>query len=194
MYHIPRLIANIVSLGELEEAGFKIVMVDGALKAWDPLQRLVAVVWRGANRLHVLSVTVDKPVSLAAHAEEMAWRWHARYGHLGFHGLQKLSKGEMVHGLPRIEQVYRVCNGRLVDKKSGSRSRWQASTGRHGSWSWSTPTCAARSHHQRWEARRCSCSSLIFLDIGYQIRPLHLEMYKAKSYKRREKKRKATVL
>jgi hypothetical protein len=51
MYHIPRLIANIVSLGELEEAGFKIVMVDGALKVWDPLQRLVAVVWRGANWL-----------------------------------------------------------------------------------------------------------------------------------------------
>jgi hypothetical protein len=47
----------------------------------------VAVVRRGAKRLYVLDANVDKPVCLAAHAEEEAWRWHARYGHIGFQAL-----------------------------------------------------------------------------------------------------------
>lgn len=66
VYHIPRLTANIISLGQLEEEKFKIVLEGGALKIWDPWQRLVAVVRRGANRLYVLNANVDKPVCLAA--------------------------------------------------------------------------------------------------------------------------------
>ena len=36
VYHIPRLTANIISLGQLEEEGFKILLENGALKIWDP--------------------------------------------------------------------------------------------------------------------------------------------------------------
>ncbi|KAF8725661.1 hypothetical protein HU200_020204 [Digitaria exilis] len=117
VYHIPRLTANIISLGQLEEEGFKILLNQGALKIWDPEGRLVARVPRAASRLYILKVVVDKPVCLAAHTEETAWRWHARYGHLGFQGLQKLSKGEMVIGLPRIDHVNQVCDGCLVGKQ-----------------------------------------------------------------------------
>jgi transposase InsO family protein len=117
VYHIPRLTANIISLGQLEEKRFKILLEDGALKIWDPQRRLVAVVRRAANRLYILNTNIGKPVCLAAHAEEASWRWHARYGHLSFQGLQKLSKGEMVRGLPRIEHVDQVCDGCLVGKQ-----------------------------------------------------------------------------
>ena len=75
------------------------------------------MVQRGASRLYDLNLTVDKPVCLAAHTEEASWCWHARFGHLGFQGLQKLSKGEMVRGLSRIEQVDQVCDGCLVGKQ-----------------------------------------------------------------------------
>jgi hypothetical protein len=105
VYHIPRLTANIISVGQLEEEGFKILLEKGALKIWDTERRLVAAVPRGLSQLYVLKVAVDKPVCLAAHTEEASWSWHARYGHLRIQGLQKLSKGEMVRGLPRIEQV-----------------------------------------------------------------------------------------
>jgi hypothetical protein len=83
VYHIPRLTANIVSLGQLEEAKCKIAMEDGVLKIWDPRRRLLAAVRCGVNRLYVLDTNVDKPVCLALRTEEAAWRWHARYGHLG---------------------------------------------------------------------------------------------------------------
>jgi hypothetical protein len=36
VYHIPRLTANIISLGQLEEEQYKIVLENGALKIWDP--------------------------------------------------------------------------------------------------------------------------------------------------------------
>jgi hypothetical protein len=35
VYHIPKLKANIISLGQLEEDGFKILMEDGFLRIWD---------------------------------------------------------------------------------------------------------------------------------------------------------------
>ncbi|XP_072150820.1 uncharacterized protein [Setaria viridis] len=69
VYHIPRLTANIISLGQLEEKRFKILLEDGALKIWNPQRRLVAIVQRAANRLYILNTNVDKPVCLAAHAE-----------------------------------------------------------------------------------------------------------------------------
>jgi uncharacterized protein (DUF2164 family) len=108
---------NIISLGQLEEEGFKILLENGALRIWDKRRRLMAVVPRRGSQLYILNLTIDKPVCLAAHTEEASWRWHARYGHLGFQGLQKLSKGEMVCGLPRIEEVDQVCDGYLVGKQ-----------------------------------------------------------------------------
>jgi transposase InsO family protein len=117
VYHIPRLTANIISLGQLEEDRYKIQLGDGMLKIWYPRRRLVAAVRRGASRPYVLNADVDKPVCLAARAEEDAWRWHAWYGHLSFQGLQRLSKGEMVRGMPRIDHVDQVCDGCLVGKQ-----------------------------------------------------------------------------
>jgi hypothetical protein len=52
VYHIPSLMANIISLGQLEEEGFKILLEKGALKIWDPERRLMAVVPRGMSRTH----------------------------------------------------------------------------------------------------------------------------------------------
>jgi hypothetical protein len=35
VYYIPCITANIISLGQLEEAAYKIVLHDGFLKLWD---------------------------------------------------------------------------------------------------------------------------------------------------------------
>jgi hypothetical protein len=84
VYHIPRLTANIVSLGQLEGDGYKILMECGSLKIWDAQRRLLAKVERAANNLYTLNLNIGKPVCLAAQGSSAAWRWHARYGHLNF--------------------------------------------------------------------------------------------------------------
>ncbi|WVZ83399.1 hypothetical protein U9M48_030555 [Paspalum notatum var. saurae] len=73
VYHIPRLTANIVSLGQLEEDGFKILLENGFLRIWDQRRRrLLAKVPRAANRLYQLTVDIAKPVCLAAQGTDAA--------------------------------------------------------------------------------------------------------------------------
>jgi hypothetical protein len=88
VYYIPRLKANIVSLGQMEEAGYKIILESGFLKLWNHAGTLAAKVKRDASHLYVLHLDVDQPVCLAAQGTSPAWRWHSRYGHLNFHGLK----------------------------------------------------------------------------------------------------------
>jgi hypothetical protein len=61
VYYIPCLRANIVSLGQMEEAGYKIVLESGFLKLWNHAETQAAKVKRGASRLYVLHLDVDRP-------------------------------------------------------------------------------------------------------------------------------------
>ncbi|WVZ61915.1 hypothetical protein U9M48_011722 [Paspalum notatum var. saurae] len=105
VYYIPRLTANIVSLGQLEEADYDIHLQRGGMEIREPGGRLLATIPRAGNRLYVLDVNVARPVCLAARGEESAWRWHARLGHINMPALRKMAREEMVRGLPTIEQA-----------------------------------------------------------------------------------------
>jgi hypothetical protein len=96
VYHIPHLTASIISMGQLEEDGYRILLFGGYPKIWDTKGRLMAKVEHAANRLYVLELNITCPVCLAAQGNNVVWRWHARYGHLNFKGLQRLAEGDMV--------------------------------------------------------------------------------------------------
>jgi hypothetical protein len=66
VYHIPCLTASIVSLGQLKEDGYQILLFGGYLKIWDAKGRLMAKVEHADNRLYVLELNIARPVSLAA--------------------------------------------------------------------------------------------------------------------------------
>jgi hypothetical protein len=66
VYYIPCLKANIISLGQMEEAGYKIVLESGFLKLWNRAGTLTAKVKHGASHMYVLHCDVDRPVCLAA--------------------------------------------------------------------------------------------------------------------------------
>ena len=117
VYHIPRLTANIVSIGQLDEDGYRIALHGGILRIWDPQGRLLAKVRRTEDRLYMLTLDIGKPVCLAAQGSSAAWRWHARYGHLNFRGLRRLAQEDMVRGLPSIEHVDEVCDSCLAGKQ-----------------------------------------------------------------------------
>ena len=69
------------------------------------------------NRLYILELEIELPVSLSARTEEVSWWWHARYRPLSFLALHKLHKEEMVYSLPAIECVDRLCDECLIDKQ-----------------------------------------------------------------------------
>jgi hypothetical protein len=48
---------------------------------------------------------------------DVAWQWHARFGHLNFRALRALGKKEMVEGMPVIDHVEQVCDGCTLSKQ-----------------------------------------------------------------------------
>ena len=117
VYYIPRLTANIVSIGQLIDAGMKVVIEDGVLRLYDHDRRLLAKVTGSANRLYHLDLHIARPVCLAACSSEPGWLWHARYGHLNFQALRRLSRESMVRGLPPVDRVNQLCDACLVGKQ-----------------------------------------------------------------------------
>ncbi|WVZ70677.1 hypothetical protein U9M48_019320 [Paspalum notatum var. saurae] len=96
IYYIPALRNSIISLGQLDENGSRVVIENGVLRIWDHHRRLLAKVTRGTNRLYVLNVQVAQPLCLAARRDDEAWQWHERFGHLHF-------------DLDHVEQLCDVC-------------------------------------------------------------------------------------
>lgn len=117
VYYIPRLRSNIISLGQLDESGYKIVIEGGELCIFDRERLLLARVLRSRNRLYTLALNLTAPVCLLAKADDMAWRWHARYGHLHFRALHDLTAKNMVDGVPMIDRVEKFCDGCALGKQ-----------------------------------------------------------------------------
>jgi hypothetical protein len=117
VYSIPCLTVNIVSLGQLEDASYKILLHDSLLKPWDRTGALVAKVKRAVNRLYILHLKINQPVCLAMQGVSSAWRWHVRYGHLNFRSLRHLAKDDMVSRLSAINHVEQVCDSCLAGKQ-----------------------------------------------------------------------------
>lgn len=117
VYYIPSLRSNIISLGQLDEFGCQVLIDQGVLRVRDPEKELLVKVKRSQNRLYKITLTVAQPISLLARTDEDAWRWHERYGHLGFESLRKLSRGGMVRGLPQLDHVDQLCDACLAGKQ-----------------------------------------------------------------------------
>jgi hypothetical protein len=117
VYYIPELKSNIVSLGQLEEKGFKYVGEDGRLCVFDQERALLISAPRTENRLYLAKFGLSPPVCLLTQSESQSWLWHARYGHLNFRALSDLNSKEMVDGLPAVTKVEKVCDGYVLGKQ-----------------------------------------------------------------------------
>ncbi|WVZ51167.1 hypothetical protein U9M48_002333 [Paspalum notatum var. saurae] len=62
-YYIPRLTANIVECGQLDEEDFEIPIGRGVMRVRDEQNRLLAKIRRGSGRLYVLDLTIARPVA-----------------------------------------------------------------------------------------------------------------------------------
>jgi transposase InsO family protein len=117
VYYIPELKSNIISLGQLEEKGFKYVGENGRLCVFDQNRTLLISAPRTNNRLYLAKFMLDSPVSLLAQSEDVSWRWHARFGHLNFRALRDLGAKNMVEGMPTVKSVEKVCDGCVLGKQ-----------------------------------------------------------------------------
>jgi hypothetical protein len=117
VYYIPELKSNIVSLGQLEEKGFKYVEENGRLCVYDQERTLLISAPRVDNRLYLGKFGLVPPICLLAQSEDVSWDWHTRYGHINFRSLSDLSSKGMVEGLPSVKRVERICDGCVLGKQ-----------------------------------------------------------------------------
>ncbi|GJU32786.1 zinc finger, CCHC-type containing protein [Tanacetum coccineum] len=50
--------------------------------------------------------------------DNQAWLWHARLGHLNFDDINKMTRKNLVEGIPRINHAGQICNACLLGKHS----------------------------------------------------------------------------
>jgi transposase InsO family protein len=117
VYFIPKLSSNIISLGQLEEGGCKIVLEAGQLWVFDPEHALLVQAPCRANRLYTVNLTVAAPVFMLARGEDMVRLWHTCYGNLNFWALRELGSKNVVTGLLVIERVEQVCDGCVLGRQ-----------------------------------------------------------------------------
>lgn len=115
-YYLPRLAANIISVGQLDEVGFDVWVKHGFMRIRDEEMRLIAKIRRSPGRLYKLDVTLGRPVCLTARVGDDAWRWHVRFGHANFTALRKMGREQLVRGMPLLKQVEQVCEACLAGK------------------------------------------------------------------------------
>ena len=118
VYYIPSLRCNIVSLGQLEEAGCRVEIDRGVLTVFERVDGVLNVLIKAErkDRLYTLKLNLTVPVCLLSRMDEVSWLWHARYGHLNFRSLRDLGVKKMVDGLPMIQQGEQVCDGCALGK------------------------------------------------------------------------------
>ncbi|XP_066396535.1 uncharacterized protein [Miscanthus floridulus] len=72
VYYIPHLVANIMSLGQMEEARYRIELYDSALRIYDEARQLLNKVPCGGTRLYILELVIGQHVCLTARSSEAA--------------------------------------------------------------------------------------------------------------------------
>jgi hypothetical protein len=54
---------------------------------------------------------------MGGRSDEVAWRWHERFGHVNMAALRELAQEELVHDLPEIGQVGQLCEACQAGKQ-----------------------------------------------------------------------------
>jgi hypothetical protein len=109
--------SNLLSIGQLQEKGYVIVIKDKKCQIQDPKQGLIAEVGMTRNRMFPLNIECMTSSCFAAKVKNPAWIWHLRYGHLNFNGLKTLYRRNMVKGLPQIDSPSEICEDCAVSKQ-----------------------------------------------------------------------------
>ncbi|GLU00272.1 hypothetical protein SLE2022_176510 [Rubroshorea leprosula] len=128
--YVSDLKSNLLSLGQLQEKGYEILIKDGVCQIRDSKLGLIAKVKMTRNRLFPLYLQTTNLSCLSARLKDTAWLWHCRFGHLYFGGLKALQQKNMVNGLAHFDSPSKICEICVVSKQhrdSFSKDRsWRA--------------------------------------------------------------------
>jgi transposase InsO family protein len=110
VWYVPGIRSNLMSVGQLIEKGFSVVMKDNLLKLYDSNQNLIMQSEQGSNRTFKVNVETAETECLSAEGSEGDSKlWHKRMGHLNYRSLGHLSSKKLVRGIPKIVKPEKSC-------------------------------------------------------------------------------------
>ena len=86
----PNLKTNLLSVGQLQEKEYEILIKGGVCQIQDAKLGLIAEVNMTANRMFPLYPHNTARLCFSEKLKYEAWIWHFRYGHLNFGGLKTI--------------------------------------------------------------------------------------------------------
>ncbi|KAG6528769.1 hypothetical protein ZIOFF_010954 [Zingiber officinale] len=175
---VPDLKTSLLSVGQLQEKGYKIAIKEGVCRIRDAKLGLIAQVNMTASRMFPLYLHTTPHSCFSTKFDDEAWLWHFRYGHLNFSELKTLTQKNMVIGLPQITSPSQVCEECAVSKQHRNQfpqgKSWRAKVALELVHS---DICGSITPHSNGDERRkklySKCEKCIFLatrpDIMYAI-------------------------
>ncbi|CAJ2652499.1 unnamed protein product [Trifolium pratense] len=118
VYYVPDLKTNILSLGQLTEKGYSILIKDRILHLKDKLGHLIAQVEMERNRMYKLNLRSVQEKCLQVNVEDKVSLWHLCFGHLHHTGLKRLAEKNMVHGLLDMDYEGKFCEECVLSKQT----------------------------------------------------------------------------
>lgn len=138
VYYVPGLKNNLLSVGQLQEKGLRIIIENGGCEVWHKQERkLIMHSTMSKNRMFIILAAVRKAKEVEKEQclqvmEKTNELWHRRYGHLNNKGLRCLAEKELVVGIPKLSQeieevICDICmrgkqNREIIPKKSEWKS------------------------------------------------------------------------
>jgi hypothetical protein len=117
IFYIPELKSNLISMGQLQEKGYTIIITAGCCKIHHPEKGVIAKARMTSNRMFPLYMQDQIQTCFSTKMHDSTWLWHFRYGHLNFDGLKALQEKNMVTGLPKITCPTELCEECVVGKQ-----------------------------------------------------------------------------
>lgn len=114
--YIPGMKSNLLSIGQLVEKNYRVVIEDKLMSITDSSGRLILKAPM-QNRTFKIELNVLEHRCLATAASRDEWLWHYRLGHLNFKDMCSLQKKQMVTGLPEFEIPNEVCEECVQSKQ-----------------------------------------------------------------------------
>nr|GEY18179.1 retrovirus-related Pol polyprotein from transposon TNT 1-94 [Tanacetum cinerariifolium] len=133
VYYIPELTSNLLSVGQLQEKDFTIIIKKGMCKVYHPQRGMIAYSKMTKNRMFVVKATM-KPLGtkcLKVEDDDNEQIWHMRLGYVKPIGVKWLYKtklnerGEIIkHKARLVVKGYSQRKGLDYDEVYASVSRW----------------------------------------------------------------------
>lgn len=108
VFYVPNLKRNLLSVKRMETAGIKVIFESGVVKLFKSNMGLIGIGQR--NNLYEITfevVKIQECYVTEKHENELR-KWHKRFGHISYSGLDRLIKCKMVNGLNEHLQINKV--------------------------------------------------------------------------------------